>query len=470
MKVDLIVNTVMTEFKTKLTQLCSELPDDSLTPETAEAVFAHMRTALNEGGARALEAWLASLDKPLDLVCADGEVYRYNATSPKKFFSVFGPLRIRRRRYQNASDTRSYCPLDHAWGMAGHYLTPELREMTAFANAQLTDDETARLLEKCLGAAPNRTQMQDCVDKLGALCEETAAELLPAARRETAPPPETTALVASLDGVNVCLREEGAKAGRPRERPGGDARTRQSSSWHNAMVGAVSCYGEQEKDGETGPEQLMAAYTARMPEKGFAVFRGDFEAEVAHMQAQLPADITKVLLLDGARNLWRYVDGVPCFDGWLKLVDYWHALEHLSRAAEALFGKDCDEARRWFYKWKKKLKEEDRAAHKLVRSMRRYARENQIHGQRKKTLNTEAAYFRNNEDRMDYAGFRRQHLPIGSGPVEAACKSIVRTRMCRSGMRWTRKGGQTILTLRSIIKSGRWNTFWKEIRTLENVA
>ena len=67
---------------------------------------------------------------------------------------------------------------------------------------------------------------------------------------------------------------------------------------------------------------------------------------------------------------------------------------------------------------------------------------------------------------MTYADFRRRGLPIGSGVVEAACKSLVKARLCRSGMRWTRKGGQHILHLRAHIKSGRWDMFWEAYKQL----
>ena len=65
---------------------------------------------------------------------------------------------------------------------------------------------------------------------------------------------------------------------------------------------------------------------------------------------------------------------------------------------------------------------------------------------------------------MNYAAFRQQGLPIGSGPVEAACKSLVKTRLCRSGMRWSWPGGQRILQLRTYLKSGRWDAFWKQYK------
>ena len=75
-------------------------------------------------------------------------------------------------------------------------------------------------------------------------------------------------------------------------------------------------------------------------------------------------------------------------------------------------------------------------------------------------------FFENNQDRMDYRRFRLRGWPIGSGPVEAAAKTLVKMRMCRSGMRWSRKGGQRILDLRTYVKSNRWDAFWNEYKRL----
>ena len=72
---------------------------------------------------------------------------------------------------------------------------------------------------------------------------------------------------------------------------------------------------------------------------------------------------------------------------------------------------------------------------------------------------------------MRYAEFPAvRGLPIGSGPVEAACKSLIKTRLCRSGMRWSKDGGQAVLDLRTYVKSNRWDSFWKHINELQKVA
>jgi len=137
------------------------------------------------------------------------------------------------------------------------------------------------------------------------------------------------------------------------------------------------------------------------------------------------------------------------------------ATEHLSRAGEALFGKSSEPGHAWYHKYCKKLLEDDDGAEAVLRSIDYYGQKLGLSKSRREKLAQERTFFRRNKDRMCYADFMVRGLPIGSAPVEAACKSIVKTRLCRSGMRWSRQGGQRILYLRCFVKSNRWNEFWK---------
>ncbi len=174
--------------------------------------------------------------------------------------------------------------------------------------------------------------------------------------------------------------------------------------------------------------------------------------------------------MDGARELWAYVDRQPRYDGYAKLIDYWHAVEHLSMAAEALFGKGNAAGKAWYEKYRKILRDCDTGAHQLLRSMDYYAKRQPLSPPQRTALATQRTYFHRNKTRMTYAAFRRNDWTIGSGPVEAACKTLIKTRLCRSGMRWTRTGGQHILHLRAHIKSGRWDNFWQAYKQLANAA
>jgi len=142
----------------------------------------------------------------------------------------------------------------------------------------------------------------------------------------------------------------------------------------------------------------------------------------------------------------------------------------LSLAAEALFGKGSEEATRWYDKYRKKLIEEALGARSVLHSMDYFETAHGLSKARRDALATQRTLFERNQSKMTYADFRRHGLPIGSGPVEAACKTLVKTRLCRSGMRWSREGGQRILDIRTYINSNRWDAFWKHYNELPEAS
>lgn len=373
--------------------------------------------------------------------------------------------------YQADRGGAAYLPLDAKWGMQGEYATPAVQECILFGMAHLTAMEVERFLEKSSMFHPCQQAIKNIVNKSGAFIEDHIDELNEAIRARETIPEETAVVVASMDGVNVLLREAGKKSGRPKERPGEEVQEEAASSYKNAMVGSISFYKREvtEKE-EIKPVRINSQYLARMPESCFPVFKQQFETELDHIARAVDAVVTKVLLNDGHRVIWNYIDNNEHFYGYEKLVDFYHTSEHLSKAAEAIFGKKSKAGDEWYHKWYDKLLSEDHAAKAVLRSMNYYATILKIPKARLKDLKKEQTFFRRNCERMNYADFISRGLPIGSGPVEAACKSVVKARMCRSGMRWSRKGGQKILNLRVFAKAERWDSFWNSYKQLKNAA
>jgi hypothetical protein len=415
-------------------------------------------------------AFLESKEEVRDRVVCSGEVFRFKYASGKTFVGLWGLMEVTRRVYQNASDTKSVVPLDGAWGMDGEYLTVEVREAVAFACAHVTPEETAALLEKSALFHPHPTQIKRALEALGENLSAQRAIVDTRIRAAEHAPHATRVLAASLDGANVLLREEGGgKRGRPAERPGQDHSQVGTTAYRNAMVGSVSFYGPVLPHTKT-PERLSTRYVSHMPEERALTFKAKFEAELDAAETQAPSEITKVLICDGARGIWNYIEESKRYNGYEKLIDYWHTLEHLSLAAEAVFGKGTNEAKYWYGKYARQLIEKDDGASRAIRSMAYYEKDGGLSVARKAALAVQQTFFARNQHRMTYAHFRRRGLPIGSGPVEAACKTLVKTRLCRSGMRWTRQGGQRILDLRTYVKSNRWDAFWSNHNVLRNAA
>lgn len=469
MVVEKMIDAAMNEIKQNLLLSCKEHAEAPLTPRLAEKITIAIQQSLAAGGKAAFKTFLETKEEVKDIIVVDGETYRFKTFSNKAATSLWGKFDVTRKLFQNASDTKTCCPLDDAWGMTDERLTIEVREAMAFSCAFSTPEEAALLLKKTAMFHPHPTVIKRANERIEA-CVAPEREAVDQRICEQEEAPEgTRALVVSMDGVNVLLNEKGVKQGRPAERPKGDADKEKTTAYKNAMVGVISHYGEV-REGEKCPERLDSRYVSHMPEDKAVSFKKKFEAETAAALARCPSGVMLVMLCDGARAIWKYAEGNPLLKNFEMLIDYWHAVEHLSLAAEAIFGKGTEKAQTWYRKYAKKLKEEDGGARSVLRTMDYHAKNGKLSAARKKELAVQRTFFKRNHSKMNYADFRRRGLPIGSGPVEAACKSVVKTRLCRSGMRWSREGGQRILDLRTYVKSNRWDAFWEQYKQLREAA
>jgi hypothetical protein len=127
------------------------------------------------------------------------------------------------------------------------------------------------------------------------------------------------------------------------------------------------------------------------------------------------------------------------------------------KAAKAIHGDDEVAARRWHEKIRRRLLNMPNGADSAIRAMRRLANTLSPGSKRSGVVANAIKYFCFHRTRMCYPDFVAMGLPIGSGNVESAAKNIVQARMKRSGMRWSRDGGQHVHDLRTYLKSGRWN-------------
>jgi len=455
------VKLAMSVFEQKMEVFASKADVCQLTADLALEFSAALKDAFSEAGREAYQAFIESYDIVQSMLEVNDQKLRWKMVSPKGFLTPFGTIQITRSLYQADVGGKTYCPLDDFWGMKDEFATEDVRQAIAFSMAHLTAGETEQLFEKCAWFHPSATAIKNITNNIGDFVETQADTIMQTVRDSQQLPEKTDILVASMDGVNVLLREQGVQQGRPAERPGLKAASSQNTAYKNAMVGVVSCYALPSYPKEERPQRLQSRYIARMPEERAITFKGQFEQEVLGAEEKMPPGTTKILLCDGHRSIWSYADNNPMYDDYEKLIDFYHTTEHLSKAGEALFGKSSGKSTAWYSTYRKKLLENDEGGEAVLRSIDYYSQKLRLSKSCREKLVQERTFFRRNKDRMCYADFLARGLPIGSGPVEAACKSIVKTRLCRSGMRWYRKGGQRILHLRCFVKSNRWDEFWK---------
>jgi hypothetical protein len=193
-----------------------------------------------------------------------------------------------------------------------------------------------------------------------------------------------------------------------------------------------------------------------MPEKHKATLKENIGDELGVMLAQRPG-LRVVALADGAHDNWAFLAELPAGRCEAQVVDFFHAAEHPHDAMAAAHGEASAKCAAEFQKYRHFLRHDSDGGEKVIRHLR-YLRDQ---NPRRMKIAAALRYFRHHRHRMQYASFARRNKPIGSGIVEAACKTLVAQRLKRSGMRWRHAGGQAILTLRAFEQSGRFDRAWQ---------
>jgi len=470
-----ILDAAMVAFKQTFVAFCREQPDaagQQLSPESMSKLTKGIMAAAQSAGQAGLAAYLRQHDTRESSVEVKGVRYRYKNTMAKTYLTLFGDVVADRAIYGSDTVGGYVAPLDLALGMGGdESATIDAREMILFAVSSSTPEEVATLLAKASLCRPSRSAIQSIVVRDGTRMEEHRTAIAERVRQTQSIPAQARVLVASMDGANVRLREPGVKKGRKPQRPrSAENDGSANSSFRNAMVGSFSFYG---RDQQGRAQRLCSSYQARMPQDNALTFKEGFEQAVIDINGQIVAEdriIDKVLLCDGHRAIWNYADHNDTLSEFQWCVDFYHTTEHLSRAAEAIFGAKSVRGRRWYDRWREDLKTDPGAPVAIYRSMAGYAQRFRLSKTRREALKAEQTFFKNNHRLMRYHEFIRKGYPIGSGPIEAAAKTIVKQRMCRSGMRWNRKTGQHILTLRAYAKSQTWDAMWNAYTELRLAA
>jgi hypothetical protein len=210
---------------------------------------------------------------------------------------------------------------------------------------------------------------------------------------------------------------------------------------------------------EEGARRLRTGRSGRAPEDTKKTLTEQLDAALASRVAVRP-DVKLVARADGAEENGRSCDR-PAYDHAIKIVDHGHASQHRKAAVAAYYGDKSVEGRAESARLRLMVRDQPggvaqgiAARGGLVRKMggKRLKR-------RRKRLIAALTSFTNQRDRMDDAGSQAQGLPLGSGVVEAACKTLATQRRKRSGMSW-RDGTQAVLTMRSLQQSDRWASAW----------
>lgn len=402
---------------------------------------------------------LARYDVDVEAVEVGETVYRRALKTSETYLTAAGPATVERHLYRpKGRSSKSICPLELRAGIVRGLFTPRAARQGAFAIAHLTSREAAELFEELGGMRPSHSTLDRLPKELSVHWETRREEWEAALRAVETVPDEAAVLVISLDGVMAPMKE----AGRAEKRAQPDKQASGPAGYREVGCGTVSLHDAE-------GERLSTVRYGRMPEHKKATLCRQLEAECQSVLTLRP-DLKIVKLADGAKENWRFLDqldlGLPphllAQIEQASIVDFCHAAEHLKKACDAIWHHDAVKSKAKFACLRTLLKEKDGGAEIVIRSLKHHL--SRARGRRRERIQTELTYFRNQRHRMQYAQYLRRNLPIASGVVEATCKTLVTQRMKQSGMSWGPVGGQSVLTLRSLIQSKRWKQAWSLLR------
>ncbi len=440
-QVALKIDDVLAEFKSRFTEICGRIEEAGLSAASLSEFERSLFRSLGELGRSLETSVLESSDVDQPYIDIDGKRQYRKYCGPEEYQSFLGKIIVRRTVYQaNGPGTRTVCPLERNAGIVHRNLTPLAAEFVSYATALSVPTEVEQFCRQWHFLQPSSTVIKHVASEVGELAETLAPVYHHEIHEREEPDPTTDCVVVSRDGTMVNVRKEG---------------------WKQVEVGTVSLYSKGER--------LSTKYVATMPGSVESLSE-KLDREIEATLDKLPASIELVYVADGALSNWKYQEEHPVLKEATGILDFWHGVQKVGEAASALFGEGTDAAKKWLKEQKRKLLEDDRGVERVLQSLRNQRTRQRIRSNRKlETLRDVERYLDRNRDRMRYTEYRDRELPIGSGVVEAACKVVVGQRLKRSGMRWSREGGQRILKLRTLVMSRRWNEFWKAHEALLDV-
>lgn len=400
----------------------------NLTGSMLEAE-SRIQDACNEVGSLATTTALERFDTDGSNLMVGAVKWTSKGRVEQKYQTPYGVSRISRHVYQTSQGGRTWCPLEERARII-QKSTPRFAKQLSHKYSQNNAPAVCRDLAENHNRKVAKSFVQNLVDWVGSIAQAKEAHwdyAIPDLGDEVA----TVSL--SMDGAHILMKEEG---------------------WREAMVGAISFYNAQ-------GERLDTTYIGESPEHGKGVFKERFDREITRIKQHYPA--AKYLgIADGAADFWVFLK--PRTDK--QLLDFYHVSEYLGKVAFAAYPEKTGKParRQWLDEQCHRPKHEAGYAEVLIAQMETLSKKRKLNQTIRADLAAALTYFKNHQEMMDYAGHVAECLPIGSGVTEAACKTLVKQRLCGSGMRWKSRGAKIVLVLRALVQPGnRWEQFWEKI-------
>lgn len=411
-----------------------------------------VRSAVHQAGAAALTQLLHFEAPAADqriLACACGDQAHYQELRTKPVLTVVGQVKVSRPYYLCSRCHSGQFPIDVELDVENTEVSPGVRRMQAVVGHEAAFDRGRQQMKLLADLEVTTKAVERNAEAIGqdiAAREQQEiqrAMQLDLPRMVGQPIP---ILYVQMDGtgVPVVKAESEGRAGKIDGQP---AHTRE------AKLGCVFTQTKWDEDGYPLRDPDSTTYTGAIEsaeEFGKRIYGEAWKRGWSRAKQ-------KVVMGDGAEWIWNIAD--EHFSGAVQIVDLYHARQHLWDLARQLHPHDQAQQKRWIM-----IHQDMLDAGKIEKLVGGLQSVDSPHPELAETLRTAAEYFEKNAARMRYPQFRRQHLFVGTGVMEAGCKTVIGSRLKQSGMFWTVRGANAIIALRCCWLSGHFEDYWEARR------
>ena len=382
--------------------------------------------AVNNVGNLASQEILKSFDTDGSAIMIGSSKWISKGQEIKAYQTPYGEISIPRHVYQSSKGGKTYCPLESNARIVVTS-TPRFAKIVSNKYANLASTKVQVDLAENHGRKVARSYLQNLSEAVGSVALAKLEDW-----HYTTPklnePVKTISI--GVDGTCMLLCKDG---------------------YREAMVGTISLY---DKEGERQHTINIGA----TPEYGKSTFWQRMKREIAQVKTMYPQAIY-IGIADGAKDncsfLKQHTDK--------QTLDFYHATGYLKAVAVAAFPRSKEKQRLWLDTKCHELKHIPGTAENIFDEMKTLKKK-KLSKVAQDNLDSSITYFKNHKSEMNYAKSIKENLPIGSGVTEAACKTLVKQRLCQSGMKWIEKGAGIVLSLRALVLTkGRWEQFWDKI-------
>jgi hypothetical protein len=386
-----------------------------------------IQDCLNELGTLATTDLLETFDSDGSQIIIGSTKLMSKGKVEKEYQTPYGVSTVARHVYQTNQGGKTFCPLDQNARIVVTS-TPRFAKQISHKFAENASPQVREDLSENHNRHVARSYLQNVADAVGSIVEAKEEDW-------SYMPPELSSPIhhvgIGLDGTCMLLCNDG---------------------YRETMVGTIALY---DRDGA----RLHTTYIAASPEYGKATFKEKLDRLNTDSKRRYPS-AKFIGIADGAKENWTFLDKYTDSN----TLDFWHATEYLTKASQVVFPRKKKDRKAWFEEKCHELKHKQGAVSRIIKEVETFIKDNKINKSQAEKAKTFLTYFKNNKPRMNYGHKLKNNEPIGSGVTEAACKLIVKQRLCKSGAKWKDKGARTVLNLRALrYSTSYWQQFWNKV-------